>query len=790
MYNTGLDYAADDDEFENLIDTSCNCADCANNEGRFEDKCSPLDEDLYPGSPITVKQFVLGMGLLKSDLNLPDTHTCKILKFVLTILPKPNICPSSNYKFKKYFNEADDMPLKKHFYCPNCVFSVNNTVQNVNNAGSIDIENISETVVSCDCNGKENYFIEIPLIRQLESLYRRPGFYNKLNHRDIVVDNGYLNDVYDGSIYQELTKGNNILSNKNNISLMWYTDGISIFKSSKFNVWGFLLIILELPYEERFKLENVLFVSLWFGNKKPAPNLYLEPIEASLKKLYKGINLYVQDVDKNITVRGLVVCGTADLPAKAGVLNMIQHNGRFGCPVCDQEGCIVDRVRTYPYDKDIILRTEEDVLECSMQALEVGKPVCGVKGPSMLSKICPRFITSTAVDVMHCVFEGVAKKLIELWFDTKFAGEDYNISEFTQVVDDRLCSIKPPAFVARRPRCIKTDFNYWKASELKNWFFYYSIPVLSDILPRDYLDHYKYLVLAIYILCRENIKHEEVNFAENLIHEFLSRYEMLYGIKNMTCNTHSTQHLPDVVRRLGPLWTTSCFPLENINGQMKKLVHGSKNPELQIVSNFNMQIKIHTLKYEWLQEGSDMYNFCKTLSSSEKKLKLTKIENNIYLVGCASKIQSLDAQQVILDHDLPGCNLFYFKKLYKNRTLYTSELDQKDKKTTSYYVTYCEDNVNIKIGIIQRYIRVTNCDCKKLCECPGKNYACIKQISTTNPFGVNIEGRTLEYIHEYVNISDNVSMIDVKDLKNVCIYVKLENEKSYVCEPVNSLELE
>ena len=76
---------------------------------------------------------------------------------------------------------------------------------------------------------------------------------------------------------------------------------------------------------------------------------------------------------------------TADLPAKALFLGMNQYNGKFGCQICLQDGVTVDRTRTYPFKEKIILRTEElDVLQCSIQALEIGKPVCGVKGPSII----------------------------------------------------------------------------------------------------------------------------------------------------------------------------------------------------------------------------------------------------------------------------------------------------------------------------------------------------------------------------------------------------------------------
>lgn len=42
------------------------------------------------------------------------------------------------------------------------------------------------------------------------------------------------------------------------------------------------------------------------------------------------------------------------------------------------------------------------------------------------------------------------------------------------VFHERLQNIKPPGFVQRRPRSIKKHSKYWKASELKN-FFYFSL---------------------------------------------------------------------------------------------------------------------------------------------------------------------------------------------------------------------------------------------------------------------------------------------------------------------------
>ena len=51
----------------------------------------------------------------------------------------------------------------------------------------------------------------------------------------------------------------------------------------------------------------------------------------------------------------MLLCGTCDLPAKCMVLNMIQFNGKHGCPKCKQEGEVVKtgqgHTRVFPFDE-------------------------------------------------------------------------------------------------------------------------------------------------------------------------------------------------------------------------------------------------------------------------------------------------------------------------------------------------------------------------------------------------------------------------------------------------------
>ena len=55
-------------------------------------------------------------------------------------------------------------------------------------------------------------------------------------------------DVYDGVQYR---KWKTFLDNPTNISLLLNTDGVAIFRSSKFSIWPVWIVINELPKCQR-----------------------------------------------------------------------------------------------------------------------------------------------------------------------------------------------------------------------------------------------------------------------------------------------------------------------------------------------------------------------------------------------------------------------------------------------------------------------------------------------------------------------------------------------------------
>lgn len=176
----------------------------------------------------------------------------------------------------------------------------------------------------------------------------------------------------------------------------------------------------------------------------------------------------------------------------------------------------------------------------------------GVKGHTVISKIMPDFINGMAIDRMHCIDGGVMKKLMTLFFDQKYSDTPFSLYAVIDIINRRLISIKPPKFIHRMPRSV-IDLMHWKASELKCFFFYYSIPVFENVMRADYFEHYLRLVIAIKLLSSDVITDFMIQVAQDLLRRFVREFQDMYGIQFCSINIHVLLHLGNCVKKLGPL---------------------------------------------------------------------------------------------------------------------------------------------------------------------------------------------------------------------------------------------
>ena len=78
-------------------------------------------------------------------------------------------------------------------------------------------------------------------------------FVNGLEHRFCrrKQAEGNIEDVYDGKLYKDQFQHGGFLSQQFNMSCKVNSDGVAVFKSSKFGVWPLFLSINELPLHLR-----------------------------------------------------------------------------------------------------------------------------------------------------------------------------------------------------------------------------------------------------------------------------------------------------------------------------------------------------------------------------------------------------------------------------------------------------------------------------------------------------------------------------------------------------------
>ena len=129
--------------------------------------------------------------------------------------------------------------------------------------------------------------------------------------------------------------------------------------------------------------------------------------------------------------------------------------------------------------------------------------VFGIKGPSWLCCIPEyNFIKGMSIDYMHCVLLGICRLLLRLWMQSTYHQEVWYIGNQMNIVDSRLCNIKPPNEIQRTPR---------------------------GVLEEDYYQHHLLLVESTYLLLQRCISEKDVHHSSELLKHYCFLFAFLYG---------------------------------------------------------------------------------------------------------------------------------------------------------------------------------------------------------------------------------------------------------------------
>lgn len=743
------------------------------NEGAFVG-----DVPLYENARITKMESIMMLLTLAMKFSLSGECLVRIMEIIELHCPIQNHCVRTLYMFKKVFRDIGRSILVLHYFCGRCFRSLRS----------------KDTVCATCQNATEvAFFIEVPIIQQLQRLFLKDGFVESLSYRfrrQKKYENN-IEDVYDGRLYKEQMENNGLLQDRNNISFLWYTDGISIFKSSKYSVWPLFLVINELSYKARTSRENVILAALWFGKSKPKPNLFLNPFRQFFQNFRTTGYQFRVPNGPPITVKGILLCGTCDLQAKGYFLRTKLSNGYHGCSKCVSRGERAQagprstvHVHRYIRPENIQLRNNAEVPALAAQK------AFGYKGLSVLYLLMPSMIRGTCIDGMHMLFLGLSKLLTKLWFDPSFSGQLYSCSGMTDVVNARLANIKPPSFIQRLTRTLK-DLQLWKAKEYKLWFFYYSIIVLKDVLENVYLEHHVKLVSAISLLSMNSVSLDQIADADRLLHEYVRDFEHLYTVRYMGMNLHLCLHLADMVRDLGPLWVYSCFFFEDLNGQIIKLIHGPHQPGLQLCSSASLFLSLRTLIAR-LPPESAVRTLCENLSKVGSKFVTAEvISEKVMIIGKrAFDLNVPAATQQLLSQQMNIVNnhVQTFFSLRRKGVVFTCARKVSRLQRCSTYASFKRNNT-MCLGIINEFVRVSECNCNRICLCLPANYYCIVNIYERIPWFVhNIPNSRVGHIAA-VEPTNEWKVFTCEEIFSLCFYVESDNVK-YIIHPINSLEYE
>ena len=230
------------------------------------------------------------------------------------------------------------------------------------------------------------------------------------------------------------------------------------------------------------------------------------------------------------------------------------------------------------------MRTSETYRHHLHIASTTGNPAFGVKGDTKLSDLL-RIPERVPFDPMHLLYLGINKSLLNAILKCKSVDLD--------ILSATIDQIKVPHYFRRKPRHFLTEFSLWKAQEHRHFLLYFAPFVLLSVHrnspsqnSNDLFILYYILSTAVYILYEDNITETDIQAAEICIREFQFRVVHIFGDTVRTITLHSLKHLPEQVRKFGPLHRVSAMLFENLNRQLKESVTGTRGSAASMVYRY------------------------------------------------------------------------------------------------------------------------------------------------------------------------------------------------------------
>ena len=472
------------------------------------------------------------------------------------------------------------------------------------------------------------------------------------------------------------------------------------------NLWPIQCFIVELPPRLRYCFSNILFCGLSSTPKKPDLKIFQERFVTEIEQL-QGFEVQIEVNGQNISIQRIALHGhLADLVAKAPSLSFCQYNGKCGCSVCLHPGTRIQKgkgnTRIYPYtNQEPPLRTHAQTILNANVAERTGKPFFGVKGVSPLLRII-EVPGQVLLDYMHLVLAGEFLRRLNVWLDGQ--GDNAFLSNSKEEVDHAMLNVKFPHDFNRTLRPV-SELKRWKDRELQNLFLHVSLPILKPFLPAEYFCHFALLVTAVHLLTNDTITDGDIDIAKLLIRSYQRLISSLYGETEQTYTCHALGHLPDQVRRHGPLILHSGFVFEAMISHLKRQFHGTRGLVAQIVRNTMMTQNSGSFIKENTIEPLIISTFVNENIIGKRDKGLLKVENYSFIFPL-KKNPDL-SRHLVRCLNLEDQEVYQAQRMLKDDEIFHSVAYKRRGKSCSYIVKFQESNED-EFGIIEYYLLVRN----------------------------------------------------------------------------------
>ena len=401
-----------------------------------------------------------------------------------------------------------------------------------------------------------------PLSKSLENLLSRLGFLDKCNAwRRRPATRGFYSDIYDGSVWKRFVT-NGFLRDETSLALQLNLDWFQPFtRRNNISVGAIYLSILNLPREDRYKLENVILLGI-IPNLTHEPNTLeylLRPLVEELKIFYKD-GIHLPKTDR--LIKCVLICVTCDLPATTKVCGFLGHSAKLGCSRCHLDfgggqsknvGKGFNKTCWRPRTQHQHRQDVAEVLALEPRKRPALEKKLGVRYTSLLDLDYYHPIKFCAIDAMHNLFLGTAKMFMRLLLKDKGTREELLNDDKMAIIDQRLAEFKQGLTDEWVVENMESNMGTLTAAEWRHWTLVSSAYCLHGLIPPQYLAVWEHFVKGCRLLSPACLHEEMLKKVDDHCARFGNGISQLFGSAAVTPNMHMQMPLTQVVQEYGPL---------------------------------------------------------------------------------------------------------------------------------------------------------------------------------------------------------------------------------------------